>query len=305
MFSSESHFSLVPIHSFISLCSQAGTRRNSQCQFLLQRGKWALNFCSCLQSGVSWVCSSLLLHFCEWAKWWPCTSLPASEGSFHTDFKSFPLEQQPDLRNCLEGWALLGRYKCLQTHSSWRILYLSLVILTECLRFSGLQPTHSYRVWSSQRCGILSPHELGTLSVIHRVRVTFYKLLNKIPPLYMHTPIVHHSQDSHRNMAEFFWQSNWFCLGFVSAEGGSFNFLQAFSSLSLLNIQNFPTEVSSSFLQKNIRVALAAWSICTAQNNEGEFFPSFPLTSEQPFLGVTHLFTMVMVTISLIQSLTY
>ena len=58
-------------------------------------------------------------------------------------------------------------------------------------------------------------------------------------------------------------------------------------------------------MQRKVPIAAAARSACTVQNNAGEFFSSFPLASEQPFLGVTHLFTMVTVTISLILGFTY
>lgn len=75
--------------------------------------------------------------------------------------------------------------------------------------------------------------------------------------------------------------------------------------LSFLNIQNFLTEVSISFVQRKAPITTAARSACIVQNNEVEFFSSFPLTSEQVFLGVTHLFTMVIVTTSLVPGFTY
>lgn len=107
----------------------------------------------------------------------------------------------------------------------------------------------------------------------------FYKLLNKIPPLYLHTSTVHHSQDSHRSIIWLNSSGNLKLIlsGILSPLRLALLIFYKLFHLSPLNIQNFSTEVSISFVQRNVRVALAAWSVCRAQNNEGEFFSIFSI----------------------------
>lgn len=124
--------------------------------------------------------------------------LAQNRRSFHTNFNIRAAARQEKLPG---GLSTTGQIK---------VFVNTLILENSALVFGHLDRmpqilwvaahSHSYWVWSSQRCGTLSLHEFGTLSVIHKVRVTFYKLLNKIPPLYMHTPIIHHSQDSQRSI---------------------------------------------------------------------------------------------------------
>lgn len=63
-------------------------------------------------------------------------------------------------------------------------------------------------------------------------------------------------------MAEFFWQSQTDSVWDLSPLRVALLIFYKLFHVSLLSIQNFPTEVSVSFVQRSVQVAPAAWSAC-------------------------------------------
>lgn len=154
-----------------------------------------------------------------------------------------------------------------------------LVILTERLRFSGLQPTLtllseiftalwdivSSLIWYSICNSEGKGHVLQTLK----------QNSSSLPAHIDCASLTGFTQKYH--LAEFFWQSQTDSVWDLSPLRLALLIFYKLFHLSPLNIQNFSTEVSISFVQRNVQVALAAWSVCRAQNNEGEFFSIFSI----------------------------